>query len=213
MIISQSQSRRSCCVLGLVAIVNRVVKWPHPVLASPPSSIASELPNAPTPVIAGIGLSRSFIQGGSGDHFKFENSIFLNIDENCIPYYFSISGDLDSASNEFESLLVPGSSGLAEPCILNYVSSQMDIMNRAGNRNIDEIMSSIDLICSKMNSLVTELISLAIAKTSEIENFANAVSIMDFHIGNSELKRMIFRSQGFQILFRQKLAQQLLPWQ
>jgi hypothetical protein len=55
MVVSESVSKRSGGVLGLFALMELTrLKWPHPCLAAPPEDIAAELPNAPTPMIAGL---------------------------------------------------------------------------------------------------------------------------------------------------------------
>ena len=54
MIVSESQVKRSAIVLCLWAICETIFPYPHPVLPSSPAGISTELPNAPTPMIAGI---------------------------------------------------------------------------------------------------------------------------------------------------------------
>jgi hypothetical protein len=53
-VISSSQSRRASGVMALVGLFESClcIAYPHPCLTSAPVSIASELPHAPTPLIA-----------------------------------------------------------------------------------------------------------------------------------------------------------------
>jgi hypothetical protein len=73
---SRSRARRATFVLGLYVLMELVcgVKYPHPCLGIVPSSIASELVHAPTPLIAAVNRFER-------KRNKNPDCVFLNLDK------------------------------------------------------------------------------------------------------------------------------------
>jgi hypothetical protein len=88
-VVSSNQSHRASAVLALMGMVESClgIAYPHPCLSTAPIEIASELPNAPTPLIAGIGRYRRY-QRMKGGSTGAESCLFVDID-NCDVYYLS----------------------------------------------------------------------------------------------------------------------------
>ena len=233
MVVSSSQSRRACAVMGLVGLLGDVLRWPHPCLASPPSGIAAELPNAPTPVMAGIGRCRTFTKPPLPDNpppltrrqslfgrkrssvdpeTKFENCIFLDIDEGgCGVYWFSVGEVFHAIRRELSAVVdvvTPVDHSRRE-----WAASQVRCMgDGAFAISPDQLMEglqTVDSIRGKLDKIVTDLARLVVEKTSTIDTYPEACAAID-SVG-SDVQKSLFRSQAFQLKLLQTPAP-VPPW-
>jgi hypothetical protein len=105
--VSKSLARRSTAVLALVGFLTGLsVKYPHPVLPSPPFQLLRDLPNAPTPLVAGSYILPS--PGASG-------LVVMNLD----------TGELSGETG----VALEGESGSEEQVNLEWMKRQLEIMN------------------------------------------------------------------------------------
>ena len=217
MIISESQSRRANAVIGLLGFVSDALRWPHPVLASPPGDIAGELPNAPTPVIAALAPSRRYAKPESvsrrfSDVFKKrvsldlrrignENCVFLNIDEykKASIYWLTSSGCDSVVRSAIELEHVPVDPVRLSPERLSWMQTQA-VQAGIDMGEVEELLQMVETVKAKIRFVVGDVSAAVRTKLDSASSFGDACTLAEREMEPSELRRGLVRSQAFELL-------------
>lgn len=173
MVVSKSQANRAAAVMGLSALFGDVLSWPHPCLASPPLGIATELPNAPTPVIAAIPPHRSYFCGKKAK--IFESCLFVDLDMGGHVYSFWV---VESAR------------------VAAVISDWNGLVSTGG-----EERNRVERIRKKMQLVVNDLDQVLSSVAATALSFKQQASIVASEFPTSALHKAVFESQAFQIRY------------
>ena len=186
MLVSRSQAKRALAVLALIHTLGNAIEYPHPVLAASPCGIATELPSAPTPVLAGIPPAEAYRwrrRDSATSHF-FPHTIFFDLDSNTL-YAFCPNVRLD-----VESLFSKGRVGDGKASCSPLHAAQCSAMQKMG-------------VVGKTDDLLLRGIAEMEGIRAEIEGFVKRVEEEESTTEDPSL-RTVGLSQTFQLHMQQR---------